>query len=104
MSVAIGKIKRLACCGAQSASDVYSDLRGGEEVALAAAVTDCSLEDIANPKLVRTNSKKVKVTTIVEYEDAKHISAKKTPKKISKTKSVVSLLSGLNGKLNPLSR
>ncbi|KAM4643371.1 uncharacterized protein AAGF69_015579 [Amazona ochrocephala] len=72
----------VANCGAQSASDVYSDLRGGEEVALAAAVTDCSLEDRANPKLVRTNSKKVKVTTIVEYEDAKHISAKKTPKKV----------------------
>ncbi|NXG17198.1 BORE2 protein, partial [Grallaria varia] len=36
------------------------NLQGGEEVALAAAVTDCSLEDIPNPKLVRTNSKKGK--------------------------------------------
>ncbi|NWW94782.1 BORE2 protein, partial [Rhynochetos jubatus] len=36
------------------------DLQGREEVALAAAVTDCSLEDIPNPKLVRTNSKKGK--------------------------------------------
>ncbi|XP_026712630.1 borealin-2-like isoform X2 [Athene cunicularia] len=69
-------------------------------MALAAVVTDCSVGDIPNPKPVRTNSKKVKVTTIVEYEDAKHISAKK---KVSKTKSLVSLASGLNSKLNSLS-
>ncbi|XP_033929246.1 borealin-2-like isoform X1 [Melopsittacus undulatus] len=94
MPIAIRKVKR---------KDLLS-LREGEEVALAAAVTDCSLEDIANPKLVRTNSKKVKVTTIVEYEDAKHISAKKISKKISKTKLLASLSPGLNGKLNPLSR
>ncbi|XP_075622197.1 borealin-2-like isoform X2 [Balearica regulorum gibbericeps] len=93
MPVAIRKMKR---------KDLLN-LQGGEEVALAAAVTDCSLEDIPNPKLVRTNSKKVKVTTIVEYEDAKHTSAKKISKKVSKTKSLVSLASGLNSKLNPLS-
>ncbi|XP_069724856.1 borealin-2-like isoform X2 [Phaenicophaeus curvirostris] len=81
------------------------DLQEREEVALAAAaVTDCSLEDIPTLKLVRTNSKKVKVTTIVEYEDAKDISAKKISKKVSKTKSLVSLASGLNSKLKPLSR
>ncbi|XP_072727879.1 borealin-2-like isoform X1 [Ciconia boyciana] len=96
MPVAIKKMKRKDL--------LITDLRGGEEVALAAAVTDCSLEDIPNPKLVRTNSKKVKVTTIVEYEDAKHISAKKISKKVSKTKSLVSLASGVNSKLNPLSR
>ncbi|XP_023790575.1 borealin-2-like [Cyanistes caeruleus] len=79
------------------------DLQGREEVVLAAAMTDCSLEDMPNPKLVRTNSKKVKVTTIVEYEDAKHSSAKKVTKKISKTRSLVSLASGLSGKLNSLS-
>ncbi|XP_032854008.1 borealin-2 isoform X2 [Tyto alba] len=94
MPVAIRKMKR---------KDLLN-LRGGEEMALAAVVTDCSLEDIPNPKLVRTNSRKVKVTTIVEYEDAKHMSAKKIPKKVSKTKSLVSLASGLNDKLNPLSR
>ncbi|KAM6057816.1 borealin-2-like isoform 1-T1 [Chlamydotis macqueenii] len=94
MPVAIRKMKR---------KDLL-DLRGGEEVALAAAVTDCSLEDIPNPKLVRTNSKKVKVTTIVEYEDAKPVSTKKISKKVSKTKSLVSLPSGLNSKLNHLSR
>uniref|UniRef100_A0A674GNK9 Borealin-2-like n=1 Tax=Taeniopygia guttata TaxID=59729 RepID=A0A674GNK9_TAEGU len=42
----------------------------------------------------------VKVTTIVEYEDTKHSSAKKITKKISKTRSLVSLASGLSGKLN----
>ncbi|XP_075290221.1 borealin-2 isoform X2 [Opisthocomus hoazin] len=92
--VAIRKMKR---------KDLLN-LRGGEEVALAAGVTDCSLEEMPNPKLVRTNSKKVKVTTIVEYEDAKHISAKKISKKVSKTKSLVSLACGVNSKLNPLSR
>ncbi|XP_010136564.1 PREDICTED: borealin-2-like, partial [Buceros rhinoceros silvestris] len=94
MPVAIRKMKR---------KDLLN-LEGGEEVALAAAVTDCSLKEVPNPKLVRTNSKKVKVTTIVEYEDAKHISAKKISKKVSKTKSLVSLASGLNSKVNPLSR
>nr|XP_009676625.1 PREDICTED: borealin-2 {ECO:0000250/UniProtKB:Q4V7H8}-like isoform X2 [Struthio camelus australis] len=92
MPIAIRKMKR---------KDLLN-LQGEEEVALAAAVTDCSLEDTPNPKLMRTNSKKVKVTTIVEYEDAKHISAKKISKKVSKTKSLVSLASGLNSKLNPL--
>ncbi|KAM6252949.1 borealin-2-like [Porphyrio hochstetteri] len=92
--VAIRKMKR---------KDLLN-LQGREEVALAAAVTDCSLEDIPNPKLVRTNSKKVKVTTIVEYGDAKHISATKISKKVSKTKSLVSLASGFNSKLNSLSR
>ncbi|XP_074696014.1 borealin-2-like isoform X1 [Strix aluco] len=91
MPLAIRKMKR---------QDLLN-LQGGEEMALAAVVTDCSVEDTPNPKLVRTNSKKVKVTTIVEYEDAKHISAKK---KVSKTKSLVTLASGLNSKLNPLSR
>ncbi|XP_068812062.1 borealin-2 isoform X3 [Struthio camelus] len=94
MPIAIRKMKR---------KDLLN-LQGEEEAALAAAVTDCSLEDTPNPKLMRTNSKKVKVTTIVEYEDAKHISAKKISKKVSKTKSLVSLASGLNSKLNPLPR
>ncbi|XP_049661223.1 borealin-2-like isoform X1 [Accipiter gentilis] len=96
MPVAIRKMRRKDL--------LITDLQGGEEVALAAAVTDCSLQDIPNPKLVTTNSKKVKVTTIVEYEDAKHVSGKKIPKKVSKTKSLVSLASGLNSKLNSLSR
>ncbi|XP_065497139.1 borealin-2-like [Caloenas nicobarica] len=82
----------------------FLSLEGGEEVALAAVVADSSLEDIPNPKLVRTNSRKVKVTTIVQYEDAKHTSAKKMSKKVSKTKSLVSLASGFSGKLTPLSR
>ncbi|XP_065589291.1 borealin-2 [Cyrtonyx montezumae] len=94
MPTAIRKMKR---------KDLLN-LQEGEEVALAAAATDCTLEDVPNPKLTRTNSKKVKVTTIVEYEDAKYTSAKKIPKKVSKSKSLVSLSSGLNSKLNSLSR
>ncbi|XP_065704342.1 borealin-2-like [Patagioenas fasciata] len=82
----------------------FLSLEGGEEAALAAVVADCSLEDIPNPKLVRTNSRKVKVTTIVQYEDAKHTSAKKMSRKVSKTKSLVSLASGFSGKVTPLSR
>ncbi|XP_041256900.1 borealin-2-like isoform X3 [Onychostruthus taczanowskii] len=89
--------------GCRQEDEKERDLQGREEVALAAAVTDCSVEDMPNPKLVRTNSKKVKVTTIVEYEDAKHSSAKKITKKISKTRSLVSLASGISGKLNSLS-
>lgn len=66
--------------------------------------TDCALQDVPSPKVTRTNSKKVKVTTIVEYEDAKYTSAKKIPKKVSKSKSLVSLSSGLNSKPHSLSR
>ncbi|XP_010716083.1 borealin-2 [Meleagris gallopavo] len=94
MPTAIRKMKR---------KDLLN-LQEGEEVALAAAATDCTLEDVPNPKVTRTNSKKVKVTTIVEYEDAKYTSAKKIPKKVSKSKSLVSLSSGLNSKLHSLSR
>ncbi|KAM8983261.1 LOW QUALITY PROTEIN: borealin-2-like [Ara ararauna] len=65
---------------------------GGEEVVLPAAVTDCSLEG-SNPKLVRTSSRKRALLLTVDLH--MHF-------QISKTKSV-SLLSGLNGKLNPLS-
>ncbi|NXL98331.1 BORE2 protein, partial [Tyrannus savana] len=50
MPAAIKKMKR---------KDLLN-LQEGEEMALAVAVTDCSLEDIPNPKLVRTNSKKGK--------------------------------------------
>lgn len=94
MPTAIRKMKR---------KDLLN-LQEGEEVALAAAATDCALEDVPSPKVTRTNSKKVKVTTIVEYEDAKYTSAKKIPKKVSKSKSLVSLSSGLNSKPHSLSR
>uniref|UniRef100_A0A8V0ZN46 Cell division cycle associated 9 n=1 Tax=Gallus gallus TaxID=9031 RepID=A0A8V0ZN46_CHICK len=94
MPTAIRKMKR---------KDLLN-LQEGEEVALAAAATDCALQDVPSPKVTRTNSKKVKVTTIVEYEDAKYTSAKKIPKKVSKSKSLVSLSSGLNSKPHSLSR
>ncbi|XP_048372204.1 borealin-2-like [Sphaerodactylus townsendi] len=70
-------------------------------VVAAATANDCSMGEGPNPKLLRTGSKRVKVTTIVEYKDAKEESGpktKKTPQKILKTKSLASLASALKGK------
>ncbi|XP_054856512.1 borealin-2-like isoform X3 [Eublepharis macularius] len=82
----------------------HQDLKEEEAAAtVVAAVTanDCSVGDGPNPKLVRTGSKRVKVTTIVEYEDGKEESrsqGKKTSQKIFKTKSLASLASAFKGK------
>ncbi|KYO27263.1 borealin-2 [Alligator mississippiensis] len=76
------------------------NLQGKEEPAAAAAVVgnDCLVEDLPRSKVVRTGSRKVKVTTIVEYEDEKKVSTK-MPQKASKTKSLVTV-SGLSRKQN----
>ncbi|XP_015264916.1 PREDICTED: borealin-2-like [Gekko japonicus] len=70
-------------------------------VVAAVTANDCSVGEGPTPKLVRSASKRVKVTTIVEYEDAKgkHGSqAKKTSQKVVKTKSLASLTSAFKGK------
>ncbi|XP_060110170.1 borealin-2-like isoform X3 [Heteronotia binoei] len=70
-------------------------------VVAAAMVTDCSVGEGATPKLVRSGSKRVKVTTIVEYEDSDResgLQGKKTSQKIFKTKSLASLTSSFKGK------
>ncbi|NXE15945.1 BORE2 protein, partial [Lophotis ruficrista] len=54
MPVAIRKMKRKDLLGKPPASAGTLALRG----ARSSSGTDCSLEDIPNPKLVRTNSKK----------------------------------------------
>ncbi|XP_020643983.2 borealin-2 [Pogona vitticeps] len=58
-------------------------------------------------KLVRTNSKRVKVTTIVEYKDEKEetgVQGKKTSHKVFKANSLVPLASAVRGKQGGLSR
>ncbi|XP_019391331.1 PREDICTED: borealin-2-like [Crocodylus porosus] len=88
--VAIRKMKR---------KDLLN-LQGKEEAAAAAVVVgnDCLVEDLPRSKVVRTGSRKVKVTTIVEYEDEKKVSTN-VPQKASKTKSLVTV-SGLSSKQN----
>nr|XP_014428033.1 borealin-2-like [Pelodiscus sinensis] len=88
MPVAVRKMKR---------KDLLN-LQGGEEAAVVAAAVvanDCSVEDIPNTKVVRNCSRKVKVTTIVEYKDEETVPAKKASQKVSKTKSLTTLASVL---------
>ncbi|XP_053127363.1 borealin-2-like isoform X2 [Hemicordylus capensis] len=68
---------------------------------LASSEADCPVEDLPTPKLVRSNSKRVKVTTIVEYKEdglPNRTPAKKTSRKVFKTHSLVSLPSAVKGK------
>ncbi|KAG6940595.1 borealin-2-like, partial [Chelydra serpentina] len=93
MPVAVRKMKR---------KDLLN-LQGGEEAAVVAAAVvanDCSVGDIPNSRLVRNCSKRVKVTTIVEYKDEENVPSKKASQKVSKTKSMVSLASGIHLKEN----
>ncbi|XP_053144960.1 borealin-2-like [Hemicordylus capensis] len=75
-----------------------------EEVAAVLASTeakDCPVEDLPTPKLVRSNSKRVKVTTVVEYKEERELNrmpAKKTSQKVFNIHSLVSLASVMKGK------
>ncbi|XP_043381991.1 borealin-2 isoform X3 [Chelonia mydas] len=110
MPVAVRKMKRKDLLNLKTPSNralyyqIFSPyLQGGEEAAVVAAAVvanDCSVEDIPNTRLVRNCSKRVKVTTIVEYKDEENVPAKKASQKVSKTKSLVSLASGIHLKEN----
>ncbi|XP_042293924.1 borealin-2-like isoform X2 [Sceloporus undulatus] len=82
-----------------------------EEAAAAVAANleanECCVRKLSNPKIVRTNSKRVKVTTIVEYKDEKGetgAQGKKTTQKVFKTNSLASLTSVIKGKQSNVSR
>ncbi|XP_060644175.2 borealin-2-like [Anolis sagrei] len=70
-------------------------------------MNDGCIRELMTSKPVRTNSKRVKVTTIVEYKDEKEEhgrQAKKTSQKIFKTNSLASLASVIKGKQDTVSR
>ncbi|XP_026531690.1 borealin-2-like [Notechis scutatus] len=76
-----------------------------EDAAAATAVatleaSNCGVGNLHNPRLIRTNSKRVKVTTIVEYkeaEDEQGMQSKKTSQKVFKTKSLTSAIMDKKG-------
>ncbi|XP_034282325.1 borealin-2-like [Pantherophis guttatus] len=76
-----------------------------EDAAAATAVatleaSNCGVGNLHNPRLIRTNSKRVKVTTIVEYkeaEDEQRPQSKKTSQKVFKTKSLTSAITDKKG-------
>ncbi|XP_015674453.1 borealin-2 [Protobothrops mucrosquamatus] len=76
-----------------------------EDAAAATAVatlekSNCGIGNLHSPRLIRTNSKRVKVTTIVEYKEAKEdqgTQSKKTSQKIFKTKSLTSAITDKKG-------
>ncbi|XP_061449940.1 borealin-2-like isoform X2 [Rhineura floridana] len=87
------------------------DLKEAEAAAATVVATaeanECCVGDMPTPRLVRTNSKRVKVTTIVEYKEEKEggrTPAKKTSQKAFKTNSLASLASAIKGKQGSLSR
>ncbi|XP_042677628.1 borealin-2 isoform X2 [Centrocercus urophasianus] len=91
----------------QQAKESIREMKKELDLLLQMAEKAFMVELLKMPTAIRKMKRKdllIKVTTIVEYEDAKYTSAKKIPKKVSKSKSLVSLSSGLNSKLHSLSR
>ncbi|XP_063169067.1 borealin-2-like [Candoia aspera] len=80
------------------------DLKEEDAAAATAVATleanDCGIGDLLNPRLMRTNRKRVKVTTIVEYKEAKEeqrSQTKETSQKVFKTKSLTSAIKDKKG-------
>ncbi|KAL7978916.1 hypothetical protein Chor_013405 [Crotalus horridus] len=82
----------------------HQDLKEEDAAAATAVATleksNCGIGNLHSPRLIRTNSKRVKVTTIVEYKEAKEdqgTQSKKTSQKIFKTKSLTSAITDKKG-------
>ncbi|CAI5782536.1 Nbl1_Borealin_N domain-containing protein [Podarcis lilfordi] len=87
--------------------DLKEEEAAAATVIATAMAKDCCAADMPTPRLVRTNSKRVKVTTIVEYkgeEEGSGAPARKLSRKAFKTNSLASLASAVKGKQGTPSR
>uniref|UniRef100_A0A8D0BDD7 Borealin-2 n=1 Tax=Salvator merianae TaxID=96440 RepID=A0A8D0BDD7_SALMN len=99
--VAMRKMKRKDLMG------LKEEQAASATVIATAEANDYCAGSAPNPRLVRTNSKRVKVTTIVEYKEEKdenRTQSKKTSQKVFKTSSLSSLTSAMKGKRGTVSR